>query len=97
MLGVSILERKATATSPSISLMDFGNKRKIVSWVGITYERPSEKFRQALQAELTQKWGKPLSDGTAQAWETKNFRGKLTFDSSTKRPSITLVIEPPLK
>lgn len=97
MLGISILERKATATSPSISLMDFGNKRKIVSWVGITYERPSEKFRQALQAELTQKWGKPLSDGTAQAWETKNFRGKLTFDSSAKRPSITLVIEPPLK
>lgn len=97
LLGTSILERKATATTPSISLMDIGNKRKIVSWVGITYERPSDQFRQTLQTMLIRSWGSPISDGTSLTWTSKNFRGKLTYDSASKRPALTLVVEPTLE
>ena len=95
LLGITSLTRKETATSPLASLMDIGNKRKIVSWVHIYKENPSDQFRQHLRSTLESAWGKPANDGNSLLWVSESFRANLTFEIfDPDHSSLSLIVKP---
>jgi hypothetical protein len=97
ILGTSSLKRKETTTSPSATLMDIYNKRKIVSWVHIYKANPSEQFRQRLRSTLESAWGKPTTDGNPLLWVSTSFHASLKFDTfDSDHSSLSLIVEPPV-
>ncbi len=93
LLGTSSLVRKETATSPAATVMDMGNKRKLVSWVSIAKEEPSTQFRENVIATLKAAWGSPNGDETNMEWTTAQFRARLTYVTRAARPGLVLVVE----
>lgn len=59
--STSTLERKETATSPSVTVMDRPGKKAVVTWIEVSKEDPDEEFKKALASVVTEAWGKPVS------------------------------------
>jgi hypothetical protein len=95
LAGTSSLLRRETATSPSASVMDLGNKRKLVSWVSIAKEQPSKLFRERVRKTLEASWGPPQGSEDSLHWTTETFRARLLYETRASRPGLILVVERP--
>jgi hypothetical protein len=95
LAGTSSLLRRETATSPSASVMDLGNKRKLVSWVSIAKEQPSNLFRERVRKTLEAAWGPPQGSEDSLHWTTESFRARLLYETRASRPGLILVVELP--
>ena len=88
------LEKKETATAPSVTVMDRPGKKGVVSWIEVSKEDPDDEFKKKLASFVTDAWGAPAIDGTALKWSAKIFRAKLSYETGGGHTAAILVIEP---
>ena len=96
--GHTSMDKRATATSPHISVMDGRMRKKYVTWVNVFQPNPSEQFLAQLVATLKLAWGVPVDgdQGTGLTWSTPKLVARLKVEpTSNVGRYVSLIIERP--
>ncbi|MDO8904734.1 hypothetical protein [Hydrogenophaga sp.] len=77
------LVKKATDSSPSVTVMDSRSRTKYVSYAFAFQPNASEKFTRMLLAHLTERWGLPDNSDLLSApaiWSTTSFKATVKIE-----------------
>lgn len=92
------MDKRPTATSPHVVVMDDTKRKKYVTWVNVVHSNPSEQFMAQLVATLKSAWGEPTdsSPSSGLTWRTSKLIARLKVEPiSSTGPFVSLVIERP--